>query len=95
MTDLRVTPMAGLNPTVPYPLFTDRANELATLERVAEDLRRGYPRHVALFGLRRICKTLLCQEEIRRLLAADQTLPVYLDMEDLCSSPEIDRKSVV
>jgi hypothetical protein len=89
MTDLRVMPMAGLNPTVPYPLFTDRANELATLERVAEDLRRGYPRHVALFGLRRIGKTLLCQEEIRRLLAADQALPVYLDMEDLCSSPEI------
>jgi AAA+ ATPase superfamily predicted ATPase len=68
--------------------FTNRAHELAFLEGVAEDLRRGQPRHVAIFGLRRIGKTLLCQEQVLRLLVQGDIIPVYLDMEELCTAPE-------
>ena len=69
--------------------FTNRAHELAFLEGVAEDLRRGQPRHVAIFGLRRIGKTILCQEQMLRLLVQGDIVPVYLNMEDLCTAPEL------
>lgn len=68
--------------------FTNRAHELAFLEGVAEDLQRGQPRHVAIFGLRRIGKTILCQEQMLRLLVQGDIVPVYLNMEDLCTAPE-------
>jgi len=69
--------------------FTNRAHELAFLEGVAEDLRRGQPRHVAIFGLRRIGKTILCQEQMLRLLVQGDIIPAYMNMEDLCTAPEI------
>jgi AAA+ ATPase superfamily predicted ATPase len=68
--------------------FTDRAHELSVLASVAEDLREGRPQHVALFGLRRIGKTLLAQEQVVRLLDQDGVAPVYLDMEGICSAPD-------
>jgi AAA+ ATPase superfamily predicted ATPase len=79
--------MAGFFTTPPY--FTNRVSELATLAQVADDLLAGRPHHTALFGLRRIGKTLLCQEQMRRLRAGDQVIPIYLDLEDLASSPEL------
>ncbi len=79
--------MAGIYTTPSY--FTNRVNELTILAQVAEDLLAGRPRHVALFGLRRIGKTLVCQEQMRRLHANDQVIPVYLDMQDIVSSPEL------
>lgn len=68
--------------------FTNRAHELSVLASVAQDLEDGRPRHVALFGLRRIGKTLLCQEQVVRLLDQGDVAPVYLDMEGICSAPE-------
>jgi AAA+ ATPase superfamily predicted ATPase len=68
--------------------FTDRAHELSVLASVAQDLRDGHPRHVALFGLRRIGKTLLAQEQVVHLLDKGDVAPVYLDMEGICSAPE-------
>lgn len=70
-------------------VFTNRRHELAVLQQAVEDLRQGHPQHIALFGLRRIGKTLLCREHVQRLLAQDQVIPVHMDFEDLCSSPEI------
>jgi AAA+ ATPase superfamily predicted ATPase len=69
--------------------FTNRVNELHLLDQVADDLRRGLPRHVALFGLRRIGKTLLCQEQVQRLVRRGEVLPVYMDFEDICTAPEL------
>ena len=69
--------------------FTNRVNELHLLDQVAADLRRGLPRHVALFGLRRIGKTLLCQEQVQRLARGGEVLPVYMDFEDICTAPEL------
>ncbi|GFP33098.1 hypothetical protein HKBW3S42_01416, partial [Candidatus Hakubella thermalkaliphila] len=80
--------MPTFYPTYLRERFTNRARELAFLDGVAEDLRRGQPRHVALFGLRRIGKTLLCQEQVIRLLVRGDIIPVYLDMEELCTAPE-------
>jgi len=80
--------MTTFYPTYLRERFTNRAHELAFLERVVEDLRNGRPRHVAIFGLRRIGKTLLCQEQVLRLLAEGDIIPIYLDMEDLCTAPE-------
>ena len=79
--------MTGIYSTPPY--FTNRVSELTTLALVADDLLVGRPRHVALFGLRRIGKTLVCQEQMRRLHASGKVIPVYLDLQDLASSPEL------
>lgn len=79
--------MTGIYSTPPY--FTNRVSELTTLGLVADDLLVGRPRHVALFGLRRIGKTLVCQEQMRRLHASGKVIPVYLDLQDLASSPEL------
>lgn len=80
--------MATFYPSYLREIFTNRAHELSVLATVAEDLKRGHPRHVALFGLRRIGKTLLAQEQVVRLLDQGDVAPVYLDMEDICSAPE-------
>ncbi len=68
--------------------FTNRAHELSVLHSVAEDLKAGRPRHIALFGLRRIGKTLLAQEQVINLLEEGAIAPVYLDMGSACSAPE-------
>ncbi len=81
--------MASFYPEYLQRRFTNRASELATLTRLAADLRDGQPRHIAVFGLRRIGKTLLCQEQVRRLLGEGQILPAYIDFEDICTAPEL------
>jgi hypothetical protein len=73
-------------------LFTDRERELAVLEQVTLSLAEGRPRHLALFGLRRIGKTLLLLEHLTRLVEQAPTgavRPVYVDMEELVTSPEL------
>ena len=73
-------------------LFTNRARELALLEQATLSLAAGRPRHLALFGLRRIGKTLLLLEHLTRLLgqAPDGAVrPVYIDLEELVTSPEL------
>ncbi len=81
--------MSSFYPDYLHQRFTNRVKELATLTQVADDLQRGLPRHIALFGLRRIGKTLLCQEQVRQLALREQVLPVYIDLEDICTSPEL------
>ncbi len=73
-------------------LFTNRERELAVLEQATLSLAEGRPRHLALFGLRRIGKTLLLMEHLTRLLEqapAGVIRPVYVDMEELVTSPEL------
>jgi hypothetical protein len=43
-------------------LFTDRERKLDLLQQATAGLAEGRPRHLALFGLRRIGKTLLLLE---------------------------------
>ena len=70
-------------------LFTDRKQELDELNYYRRSLLDGTAEHIALFGLRRIGKTLLLKELIRRTLSDTPTiLPVYLDFSAICSSPE-------
>jgi AAA+ ATPase superfamily predicted ATPase len=73
--------------------FTDRQHELAVLTYAVEELRQDRPHHVALLGLRKIGKTSLLKEFAYRLLTETQpegeiVLPVYMDFEEICSSPE-------
>jgi AAA+ ATPase superfamily predicted ATPase len=73
--------------------FTDRQRELSVLTYAVEELRQGRPHHVAFFGLRKVGKTSLLKEFAYRLLTQDQpeaglVLPVYIDFEEICSSPE-------
>jgi hypothetical protein len=73
-------------------LFTDRERELDLLRQAADDLAAGRPRHLALFGLRRIGKTLLLLEHAVRILEAapaGAVRPAYLDFEELVTSPEL------
>jgi len=73
-------------------LFTDRERELALLQQAADELAEGRPRHLALFGLRRIGKTLLLLEHAARLLegaGVHPVRPVYVDFEELVTSPEL------
>lgn len=70
-------------------LFTNREYELAQLAHYRQALGAGAVEHVALFGLRRIGKTLLLKEFIRRtLLETPALVPVYMDISALASSPE-------
>jgi AAA+ ATPase superfamily predicted ATPase len=69
--------------------FVDRERELQQLEYYLSQLRAGRPTHIALFGLRRIGKTLLLKEFMARLLAeGDDVLPIYVDLSESCASPE-------
>jgi len=69
--------------------FVDRERELQQLAHYVDQLRSGRPTHVALFGLRRIGKTLLLKEFIARLLERDaNVVPIYIDLSEVCSSPE-------
>ncbi|NUQ38153.1 MAG: restriction endonuclease [Caldilineales bacterium] len=70
-------------------VFTNRVLELNILAQAAADLERGRPHHIALFGLRRIGKTLLCQEQMRHLAAQGRVIPVYMNLEGICTSPEL------
>jgi AAA+ ATPase superfamily predicted ATPase len=70
-------------------LFTNRRQELATLDHYHRSLIHGPVEHVALFGLRRIGKTLLLKEFMRQLSASTpEEKPVFLDFSVICSSPE-------
>ena len=69
-------------------LFTNRTRELSFLQSMVEDLRAGRPRRLALWGLRRVGKTLVLQEQIARLHDQGTLRPVYMDFEDICTSPE-------
>jgi AAA+ ATPase superfamily predicted ATPase len=70
-------------------LFTNRTRELSFLQSMVEDLLAGRPRRLALWGLRRVGKTLVIQEQIARLLDEGTVHPVYMDFEDICTSPEL------
>ena len=70
-------------------LFTNREYELAQLAHYRQALGAGPMEHVALFGLRRIGKTLLLKEFMRRTLdESPGVAPVYMDFAALASSPE-------
>ncbi len=70
-------------------LFTNREYELAQLAHYRQALGASLMEHVALFGLRRIGKTLLLKEFMRRTLSeAPGIVPVYMDVATLASSPE-------
>lgn len=70
-------------------LFTNRDYELAQLAHYRQATANGPAEHVALFGLRRVGKTLLLKEYIRRTLDDDPNIvPVYMDFATLASSPE-------
>ncbi|MBL7163815.1 MAG: restriction endonuclease [Anaerolineales bacterium] len=81
--------MASFYPQYLRQRFTNRVRELNFLQGVANDVIAGHPRRVALWGLRRVGKTLLIYEQIARLLEDEQVLPVYMDFEDICTSPEM------
>ena len=65
-------------------LFTDRDYYLSLLDLTRQALLAGRSQHLAFLGPRRIGKTLLIKEFIRRTLAAaaDRAcVPVYLDCQ--------------
>lgn len=70
-------------------LFTNRQHELDMLSHYLQTLSSGSVEHIALFGHRRIGKTILLKEFIRReFLNKGFACPVFLDFSILCSSPE-------
>ena len=81
--------MVTFYPLDQQKLFTNRDYELAQLNHLVQTLETGLAEHAALFGLRRIGKTLLLKEFMRRLLQRNASiLPVYMDLSTLASSPE-------
>jgi len=76
-------------PSDQQALFTNRRQELATLDHYHHSLINGPVEHVALFGLRRIGKTLLLKEFMRQLsTSTSEEKSVFLDFSVICSSPE-------
>ncbi len=54
-----------------------------------QSFKNGPAEHIALFGLRRVGKTLILKELIRQVLETEPDItPAYLDFSALCSSPE-------
>lgn len=69
--------------------FTNRDYELRLLNYLRMQHLSGNTQHVVLFGMRRIGKTLLLKEFILRCLEDDdKIISVYLDFEEITSSPE-------
>ncbi|MDI7246739.1 MAG: ATP-binding protein [Bacillota bacterium] len=68
--------------------FTDRKQPLAHLHYWKEQTWQGCPSNLALFGLRRIGKTLLLKEFVAQTQEPD-VIPVYINLEDMCGSPEL------
>jgi AAA+ ATPase superfamily predicted ATPase len=70
-------------------IFTNREHELNLLEYFKTQHQRGNTQHSVLFGLRRIGKTLLLKEFIRKTLSSQKDIiPVYINLEEITSSPE-------
>lgn len=70
-------------------LFTNRETELGQLKHALRAFQTGQAEHMALFGLRRVGKSLLLKELIRQMLNTESGLtPAYMDFSALCSSPE-------
>ncbi len=71
-------------------LFTDRDYYLGLLDLTRQALLAGRSQHLAFLGPRRIGKTLLIKEFIRRTLADKDPacVPVYLDCQRAPLSPE-------
>ncbi|PKO22770.1 MAG: hypothetical protein CVU38_07605 [Chloroflexi bacterium HGW-Chloroflexi-1] len=75
--------------------FVNRERELRQLGHYLDQLRSGRPTHVAVFGLRRIGKTLLLKELMARTLQPQtvssetgEIVPVYMDFSEICANPE-------
>jgi len=81
--------LANIYPPYLRQIFTNRVHELSLLQSVVEDLREGKPRRVALWGLRRVGKTLVIQEQVARTSTQAGIRPVYMDFEEICTSPEL------
>jgi len=71
--------------------FTDREHYLALLGMSRELLAQGVRKHVALSGFRRVGKTVILKEFLRRHLVQEKEGPVaaaYLDLPRLAFTPE-------
>jgi hypothetical protein len=75
--------------------FVNRERELRQLGHYLDLLRGGRPTHVAIFGLRRIGKTLLLKELMARTVQSQaasaetsEVVPVYMDFSEICANPE-------
>lgn len=66
-------------------IFTGRENEISQIER---HLLGERPADLHLSGLRRIGKSMLIKEFIRRHSADPGVLPIYINMEELSEAPE-------
>lgn len=76
-------------PTNLRKIFTNRRSELELLKFYRAQHKEGRPVHLALFGLRRIGKTILLKQFVLHLLKEkNDVIPVYMDFSDICSSPE-------
>lgn len=71
-------------------VFTDRRAVLSQLNAAAQRMAEGKPQQIAIFGPRRIGKTLLLKEYIFGLLQSQrQVVPIFMDFQELCISPEL------
>jgi hypothetical protein len=71
--------------------FTDREHHLALLALSKDLLAQGVRKHLALSGFRRVGKTVVLKEFLRRHLAEERDYPtavIYLDLPRLAFTPE-------
>lgn len=68
--------------------FTDREHVLALLSHSRDLLTQGICKHIALSGFRRVGKTVVMKEFLRRYLGNTSIAMVYLDLTRLSRTPE-------
>ncbi|MCX5805621.1 MAG: ATP-binding protein [Proteobacteria bacterium] len=66
-------------------IFSGRKNELSLMD---EHLFSGKPVDVHISGLRRIGKTMLIKEFMKRHMDDEGVLPVYINLEEISETPE-------
>lgn len=72
-------------------LFTNRESELKRLEILLDQMNQGSLERITLFGLRRIGKSLVAKEFIRRIFKEkiEKVLPIFINFEGICSSTSL------
>jgi AAA+ ATPase superfamily predicted ATPase len=78
-------PLEAFYPPSERDIFVDREHELGRMEFMLEEAKKGNKEDIAILGLRRIGKTILIKEFMRR--NHTKCIPVYINVQRIMGEP--------